>query len=363
MTLSSFVSKAANISAMEEYWKFSFSSATRNSSISIDPDPSSSISSKRISASFSVSSSPVGGVNPSNSSILFPIKSPISPKIGVRLMDMMTDAVSNFARELGRTPRSCAILNITKENSPPPESVKATLAACPDVKPRAGPSAYRTAALVTRKAAIPVRSVGHSRRTSIGSRLAPAVMKKTPSRIPSNGLISAWICGRYLFPASNTPAANAPVEAERPRRSAICPMATTTSSAAATKVSVERAAATISKTFLRARLPAQSTAANPNVALANRIPSSVEVCGPDPASNGNTTRRGATAKSCKSRMDRPAMPSLRSSQPFSFRTGSTKAEDESAPADAMQKACTGDERMGRNKPSSRGINISTILRM
>ena len=72
-------------------------------------------------------------------------------------------------------------------------------------------------------------------------------MKKTPRRIPSNGLMSAWICARNLLPASNTPAAKAPVVAESPSSSAARPIPTATSSVAATKVSVERADATSSK--------------------------------------------------------------------------------------------------------------------
>ena len=41
---------------------------------------------------------------------------------------------------------------------------------------------------------MPERSVGHSATQSAGSRFAPAVMKKMPSKMPSKGLMSASIC-------------------------------------------------------------------------------------------------------------------------------------------------------------------------
>ena len=43
---------------------------------------------------------------------------------------------------------------------------------------------------------MPVSSVGHSWMQTVGSSAAPAVIKKTPSRIPSNGLMSASIWAR-----------------------------------------------------------------------------------------------------------------------------------------------------------------------
>mmetsp|Transcript_5273 Transcript_5273/g.7628 ORF Transcript_5273/g.7628 Transcript_5273/m.7628 type:complete len:264 (-) Transcript_5273:162-953(-) len=258
-------------------------------------------------------------------------------------MEMMTDATSRSERSFGRTPRSFATLNNTRENSPPPESRMATLAAPAHDFPSAGPPKNRTEALMARKTAIPVSSVGRLCSTTPRSRLAPAVMKKIPRRMPSKGRTSALICALYRLPARRTPAAKAPVVADRPRASATCPIESATSSAAATKVSVDLAAATNSKTYLRMTDPSARTAPKPMVALAASRPSSPPVWGPDPAARGRRTRRGATARSCRRRMERAATPSGLSSQFLAFKTGRTNAELLRAPADAIQKACTGDE--------------------
>mmetsp|Transcript_12650 Transcript_12650/g.17954 ORF Transcript_12650/g.17954 Transcript_12650/m.17954 type:complete len:300 (-) Transcript_12650:116-1015(-) len=70
------------------------------------------------------------------------------------------------------------------------------------------------------------------------------------------------------------------------------------------------------------------------------------------------TSRGATAKSCNNRMDRPAIPSFRLSHFFSFKTGRTNADEDNAPADEIQNASTGDDKIGLNNVSSRGIPMA-----
>ena len=52
------------------------------------------------------------------------------------------------------------------------------------------------AALMRMRPTTPVSTVGHSSIHSPGSREAPAVMKKMPSKMPSKGLMSACICAR-----------------------------------------------------------------------------------------------------------------------------------------------------------------------
>mmetsp|Transcript_27993 Transcript_27993/g.34547 ORF Transcript_27993/g.34547 Transcript_27993/m.34547 type:complete len:255 (-) Transcript_27993:201-965(-) len=188
-------------------------------------------------------------------------------------------------------------------------------------------------------------------------------MKNTPSNIPSKGLISAWICGLNLLPDNKTPAANAPVAALKPKFSARTPIPAATNNAAATNVSVDLAAATTSKIYLSTYLPRTSTPPNPTVALAIRIPNSGALCGPVPARTGISTNSGATAKSCSSKILSPAIPSGRFSQPFSLMTGNTNAEEDSAPAEAIQNACIGLDNIGLNNPSSRGMNGSTICKM
>jgi len=50
--------------------------------------------------------------------------------------------------------------------------------------------------------------------------------------------------------------------------------------------------------------------------------------------NGIVTSSGATARSCRSRIDVAASPTFWSSHPFSFKTGKMKAEVERVPARA-----------------------------
>eukprot|EP00964_Phaeocystis_antarctica_P069172 scaffold41970_cov43-Phaeocystis_antarctica.AAC.2 len=116
--------------------------------------------------------------------------------------------------------------------------------------------------------------------------------------MPSNGLMSASICCRYWLPASSTPAAKAPVVVLSPRSSAATPIPMATSNAAATKVSEDCVAATTAKIWRRMTEPAASTSPNPKVPLATRMPRSTPLLGPEPASRGRMTSRGATAMSC-----------------------------------------------------------------
>ncbi len=104
---------------------------------------------------------------------------------------MITEVLKSFASSVGKTFKSSASLNNTRANSPPPAKVKATRAACPLVSPNVGPEANIIPAFRPMKTGIPENKVGHSLRTVAGARPAPAVMKKIPRRMPSNGLISA----------------------------------------------------------------------------------------------------------------------------------------------------------------------------
>mmetsp|Transcript_72622 Transcript_72622/g.200387 ORF Transcript_72622/g.200387 Transcript_72622/m.200387 type:complete len:313 (+) Transcript_72622:1442-2380(+) len=112
-------------------------------------------------------------------------------------------------------------------------------------------------------------------------------------------------------------------------------MPTATSSAVATKVSVERASATTSKTRLSTKLPAATMAANPSVDF-RRMVATVRASCPC-STRGTTTSSGATRRSCNSRMPQLATPRRRSSHPLARSTGSTKALEERAPAALMMK--------------------------
>mmetsp|Transcript_8311 Transcript_8311/g.25938 ORF Transcript_8311/g.25938 Transcript_8311/m.25938 type:complete len:284 (-) Transcript_8311:468-1319(-) len=278
-------------------------------------------------------------------------------------MEMMTEAVSSPPSRVGSKPRSSASLKTIKANSPPPASSSATRIASARVRPKAkAPRPKSRPSLAPRKARMPERSVGHSATQSAGSRFAPAVMKKMPSKMPSKGLMSASICCRYCEPASRTPAAKAPVVVLSPSASAATPIPMATSSVAATNVSDERAAATTEKIWRSSTDPATSTPPKPKVAFATRTPSSAELCGPEPATSGRRTSSGATAMSWRRSTASAAVPSARSSHPRCLSSGKTKAEEESAPAPARQKASTGVDRMGRTSSSSSRMNRSAAGR-
>mmetsp|Transcript_11648 Transcript_11648/g.26927 ORF Transcript_11648/g.26927 Transcript_11648/m.26927 type:complete len:507 (-) Transcript_11648:21-1541(-) len=330
----------------------------RSSSLSIEPFPSASIASKSSSARARAS------LPASIRSTASPTYAATSPRSGVSDMEMITLAVSRFASLASSNPRSSASLKTTNANSPPPARSIAMRIASARVRPKANaPSVKMRPSFAARNATMPESRVGHSCTHSAGSRFAPAVMKKIPRRIPSNGLMSASICCRYRLPASKTPAANAPVVVLSPSACAAPPIPTATSSAAATNVSDERVAATTLKIWRRRTEPAASTAPNPNVALATSTPSSEPPCGPEPATSGKMTSSGATAMSCRSSTASAAVPSARSSHPFCFSTGSTKADEESAPAPARVKATTGVVRMSRTSASSRRMKRSAVSRM
>mmetsp|Transcript_21140 Transcript_21140/g.38354 ORF Transcript_21140/g.38354 Transcript_21140/m.38354 type:complete len:104 (+) Transcript_21140:65-376(+) len=98
--------------------------------------------------------------------------------------------------------------------------------------------------LITRNESMPAMSVGQHSMTVFGSRADPAVTKKTPRRMPSKGLMSASICARYPDSAKSTPAANAPVVDDKPRKSDTTPIPTATSKLAATNDWLDRLLAT-----------------------------------------------------------------------------------------------------------------------
>ena len=273
-------------------------------------------------------------------------------------MDRITEVVNRSEVRDDKTPKSSASLKMMKANSPPGDSNTATRAARGTSSPNAGPDAKSTAHFTARNATTPNVKVGSSCATKPGSKPAPAAMKKTPNKMPSKGLISAWIWARYLFPANKTPAAKAPVVADKPIASARRPMPIATNNVAATNVSVDRAAATASKATLSTRDPRNNTAQQPTVALkANRAISPSATAEPPPATNGKATRIGATARSCSNNILRAAAPSGRSFQPRASSTGKARADDDNDPAAATQNAATGVASMVFSRASSMGMPI------
>mmetsp|Transcript_31377 Transcript_31377/g.51210 ORF Transcript_31377/g.51210 Transcript_31377/m.51210 type:complete len:227 (-) Transcript_31377:87-767(-) len=165
---------------------------------------------------------------------LLPTYSANSPNRGVNAIEMMTLAVKRLPSDSGMISFLAARLNTTKANSPPPARRRPTRAESPLDRPRAPPPEKITVNLIMRNDRIPTTSVGQQCITVAGSSAEPAVMKKTPSRMPSNGWISASICARYPDSARSTPAANAPVVELRPKKSDTTPIPTATNKLAAT---------------------------------------------------------------------------------------------------------------------------------
>mmetsp|Transcript_36727 Transcript_36727/g.72684 ORF Transcript_36727/g.72684 Transcript_36727/m.72684 type:complete len:208 (-) Transcript_36727:31-654(-) len=114
------------------------------------------------------------------------------------------------------------------------------------------------------------------------------------------------------------------------------PMPTATNSAVATNVSMERVSATTSNTRRSKTLPAAITRPKPAADLRRIVTTAAASC-PD-STSGTTTSNGATKRSCKRRIAQLATPKRPSSHPFAFKTGKTKALEESAPTQPTMNA-------------------------
>ena len=169
-----------------------------------------------------------------------------------------------------------------------------------------------------------------SRQSSRKSTFMPTVKKKRPSRRPLNGATVVSIALRYSVSASSNPATKAPSAIESRACSAITPSAMMTNKTAAMKTSVERAVATKrnsgrNKTRPKATMTIIAAAAcNSAVArLASTEP-------PERAARIEIKSRiGMTARSCASRMEKLARPTLVVSRSWFDRSSSTIAVEES----------------------------------
>mmetsp|Transcript_2090 Transcript_2090/g.5138 ORF Transcript_2090/g.5138 Transcript_2090/m.5138 type:complete len:305 (-) Transcript_2090:855-1769(-) len=277
-------------------------------------------------------------------------------------MVISTIAVRSPPRSFGKTSNFSASANTTNANSPPPESKKANFAASAasrrlgSIQRGTRVAAATVRALRNIKDMAPVRTVGSSERTRSESKRLPASMKKIPSKMPLNGKTSACICALKFVFAKSTPAANAPAVSVNPNPFATAPIPTLTNNDSATNVSALRVVATTSKSRCSKNDPAYTTIPNPSAAFAVRNVIAATSAGPRPTTYGMTTSRGATNRSCRSRIDVAACPASSFSHPLSFSTGNTNADVDSVPASASTTASAG-LRMSIN-PSSNGISRS-----
>mmetsp|Transcript_52004 Transcript_52004/g.103495 ORF Transcript_52004/g.103495 Transcript_52004/m.103495 type:complete len:212 (-) Transcript_52004:265-900(-) len=149
-------------------------------------------------------------------------------------------------------------------------------------------------------------------------------------------------------------------------------MPAATSRQRATKVSVERVSATSRNIRRSTTEPRARTLPKPRVALAVSSPIAPGSVGIVPLMYGRMTRSGATARSCRSRMEVAACPAASSSHSRSLRTGKTKADVESAPAIAatsasiglwmlMRLASSGRKRSRNSGPPERKAKVSTPI--
>ena len=130
----------------------------------------------------------------------------------------------------------------------------------------------------------------------------PTAMKKRPSSRPLNGSMSVSSSRRYSLSASSTPARKAPSAIDRPTACISAAVATTSSSAAAVKISgvslraIQRSAGRSSRrppSTMRGDHADALRGAEPAAAVA--VPSA-----PAPASSGSSARIGIAATSCSS---------------------------------------------------------------
>ncbi len=165
----------------------------------------------------------------------------------------------------------------------------------------------------------------------------PTETKNRPSSRSRNGPISTSISWRNSVSASSRPAMKAPRAMERPSSLAARPAPMITSRLAAMNRSWPPARAAERNSGRSNSRPSARMATTPRQAV------STAVTGPGPPaplppSRDSPISTGATIRSWNSRMANTARPELACSRPRSAITGTTKAVDDMARADAAARA-------------------------
>ncbi|MDT4828760.1 hypothetical protein FQZ97_621570 [compost metagenome] len=170
----------------------------------------------------------------------------------------------------------------------------------------------------------------------------PTAMKNSPSSRPLKGSMSVSSSRRYSLSASSTPARKAPSAIDRPTNCISAAMATTSSSAAAVKISGVSLRA-IQRRIGRSssRPPRMMPAITPTIFSASSARSSPLMdcsAAVAPARSGSSARIGIAATSWNSRIEKPAWPLGVFSRLRSPNTCSAMAVDDSASPSAATSA-------------------------
>ena len=139
----------------------------------------------------------------------------------------------------------------------------------------------------------------------------PTAMKNRPSSKPLNGSMSVSSSRRYSLSASSTPARKAPSAIDRPTDCISAAIATTSSSAAAVKISGVLLRA-IQRSIGRSSSRPPSTMAAITPSARARLDPAVDAlpsCAPPPSS-GTSARIGIAAMSCSSATDSTPWPAV-----------------------------------------------------
>mmetsp|Transcript_2501 Transcript_2501/g.6023 ORF Transcript_2501/g.6023 Transcript_2501/m.6023 type:complete len:374 (-) Transcript_2501:258-1379(-) len=154
----------------------------------------------------------------------------------------------------------------------------------------------------------------------------PTEKKKSPTKIPRKGAISASMWCLCFVSDKRIPAKNAPSVFDRPSPSVRKDIPRTDAKMAPTNASWLLVLATLSKKGFNKNLPIKAmilkaiAAFNPADPRASRRPP------PPPARIGVTTKSGTTARSCRSKTPKEDLPKVVLISSFSLRSCNTKAE-------------------------------------
>mmetsp|Transcript_22395 Transcript_22395/g.88655 ORF Transcript_22395/g.88655 Transcript_22395/m.88655 type:complete len:375 (+) Transcript_22395:3126-4250(+) len=283
-------------------------------------------------------------------------RSPPLSSSGVSASDSATAATrAEFCAAL-IMPSPCASWNTTKPNSPPWASRMT----------KAGRStsgifiqlamATSTGILHSSSAASRVSTKPGCAATACRSSPMPTAMKNSPSSRPLKGSRSVSSSRRYSLSASSTPARKAPSAIDRPTACISAAVPSTSSRAAAVKISgvllraIQRSAGRSSSRPPKMMVTMAPTA----LAAASQVRPSLSPCPPLSASTGTRASTGMAAMSCSSATDRMLSPAVVRPRLRSASTASATAVDDIA----SPRLTTSDKRHGWPVAMPRAVNTA-----
>ena len=221
---------------------------------------------------------------------------------GVSSIDKATQATSSddVCASMTRAPR--AAWKTTKPNSPPCASRMTNTARSASGTGCVRAMPHSTSAFTARKPSTSAAASMGCASTAAKSMLMPTAMKKRPSSKPLKGSISVSSSRRYSLSASSTPARNAPSAIDKPTLCISAAVATTSSNAAAVKISgvllraIQRSVGRNNKRPPKTMMPMTPKA---RAASPQPPPASCAALG-ESASSGTMARMGMAAMSCSS---------------------------------------------------------------